>query len=262
MDFSCIWLSYNLIPKNAIRKTYSITILCLSTYHGKRYDEGNEGTDSMKKHDLHTHCINTDFQGSILVTNGSQIEFKQAYGLADRVHNISNSTHTRFGIASGCKLFTAIAILQLIEKGFFSLDSRLRDVLPLKHSHFHESITVHQLLTHTSGIPDYFDEEEMDDFEDLWKERPSYRMESPADFLPLFEQEPMKSTPGERFSYNNSGYVLLGLIIEAHTGIKFFRICGDPYIRIGRHGEVGLLQDGPAAGWNSHGLHRSRGWAV
>ncbi len=221
MDFSCIWLSYNLIPKIAIRKTYSITILCLSTYHGKRYDEGNEGTDSMKKHDLHTHCINTDFQGSILVTNGSQIEFKQAYGLADRVHNISNSTHTRFGIASGCKLFTAIAILQLIEKGCFSLDSRLRDVLPLKHSHFHESITVHQLLTHTSGIPDYFDEEEMDDFEDLWKERPSYRMESPADFLPLFEQEPMKSTPGERFSYNNSGYVLLGLIIEAHTGITF-----------------------------------------
>ncbi|MGX1265328.1 CubicO group peptidase (beta-lactamase class C family) [Rossellomorea marisflavi] len=175
----------------------------------------------MKKHDLHIHCINTDFQGSILVTTGSQIEFKEAYGLADRVHNVPNSTHTRFGMASGCKLFTAIAILQLIEKGFFSLDSRLLDVLRLKHSHFHESITVHQLLTHTSGIPDYFDEEEMDDFEDLWKEQPSYRMESPADFLPLFEQEPMKSTPGERFSYNNSGYVLLGLIIEQHAGITF-----------------------------------------
>ncbi len=175
----------------------------------------------MKKHDLHTYCINTDFHGSILVTSGSQIEFQQAYGLADRVHNIPNSTQTRFGMASGCKLFTAIAILQLIEKGCFSLDSRIRDVLPLKHSHFHESITVHQLLTHTSGIPDYFDEEKMDDFEDLWRDQPSYRMESPADFLPLFEQETMKSTPGERFSYNNSGYVLLGLIIEAHAGITF-----------------------------------------
>ncbi|MDR4937848.1 serine hydrolase [Rossellomorea marisflavi] len=175
----------------------------------------------MKKHDLHTYCINMNFHGSILVTSGSQIEFQQAYGLADRVHNIPNSTQTRFGMASGCKIFTAIAILQLIEKGCFSLDSRIRDVLPLKHSHFHESITVHQLLTHTSGIPDYFDEEKMDDFEDLWRDQPSYRMESPADFLPLFEQETMKSTPGERFSYNNSGYVLLGLIIEKHAGITF-----------------------------------------
>lgn len=218
----------------------------------------------MKKHDLHIYCINTDFQGSILVTRGSQVEFKEAYGLADRVHNIPNSTHTRFGMASGCKLFTAIAILQLIEKGCFSLDSRLRDILHMEHTSFHESITVHQLLTHTSGIPDYFDEEEMDDFEDLWRDQPSYRMESPADFLPLFEQEPMKSTPGERFSYNNSGYVLLGLIIEAHAGITFSEYVETQIFEAAGMEKSGyfrmdLLPDGTATGYIGlgDGLYKS-----
>jgi CubicO group peptidase (beta-lactamase class C family) len=77
------------------------------------------------------------------------------------------------------------------------------------------------LLTHTSGVPDYFDEEVMDDFEELWIENPMYRLRRLEDFLPLFQNETMKFKPGERFDYNNAGFILLGLIVEEASGLPF-----------------------------------------
>ena len=77
-------------------------------------------------------------------------------------------------MASGCKIFTAVAICQLVEKGVLTFDTCLKECLEDSFPNFYEGITIHHLLTHTSGIPDYFDEEEMDDFEDLWKDTPMY----------------------------------------------------------------------------------------
>ena len=77
------------------------------------------------------------------------------------------------------------------------------------------------MLTHTSGIPDYFDEDEMDDYEALWIHRPMYHIRRLNDFLPLFQNEKMKHAAGSTFHYNNAGYIVLGLVIEQASGQAF-----------------------------------------
>ncbi|MCJ0933271.1 beta-lactamase family protein [Virgibacillus halodenitrificans] len=162
-----------------------------------------------------------DFSGVVYVQRKGKVEVEKSYGYANRSHSVKNNIDTRFGIASGCKLFTAIAICQLVEQDKLSFHSKLSECLPYEFKHIDLGVTVHQLLTHTSGIPDYFDEEEMDDFEELWEQNPMYLLRKPADFLPMFSNKPMKFTPGEKFHYNNAGYILLGLIIEAISGMAF-----------------------------------------
>ncbi|SES40319.1 serine hydrolase [Psychrobacillus sp. OK032] len=162
-----------------------------------------------------------DFSGSILIKQRRQILAKSSYGYANRADKVENEIRTRYGIASGCKIFTAVAISQLVEEGKLSFDTKLKECLDSSFPNFDESITIHHLLTHTSGIPDYFDEEIMDDFEELWIESPMYHMRSLSDFLPLFQQAQMKFSPGEKFHYNNAGFIVLGLIIEKVSGLEF-----------------------------------------
>jgi len=161
-----------------------------------------------------------DFSGSIFVKQDEE-EFKLSSGYANRVEERLNKVNTRFGIASGCKLFTAIGIAQLVEKEQLSFKTKLRDCLNVSFPHFDPNITIHQLLTHTSGISDYFDEDVMEDYEDLWKQTPMYLLKSPQDFLPLFQNGEMIASPGDAFHYNNAGYIVLGLIIEQQTGMAF-----------------------------------------
>ncbi|WP_042474915.1 serine hydrolase domain-containing protein [Bacillus ndiopicus] len=163
-----------------------------------------------------------DFSGSVLVEEGtSKLSLNQSFGYANRSEQIHNNASTRFGIASGCKLFTAIAICQLVEKGQLSFQTKLSDCLQQHFSTFDPEITIHHLLTHTSGIPDYFDEEIMADFEELWVTNPMYHIRKLSDFLHLFQNQSMKYRVGERFHYNNAGYILLGLIVEQATGETF-----------------------------------------
>ena len=161
------------------------------------------------------------FSGSIFVKQVEWEHFQANFGYANRAEGILNEEETRFGIASGCKLFTAVAIAQLVEAGKLSFATLLRDVLEIPFPHFHEDVTVHHLLTHTSGIPDYFDEEIMGDFEDLWIKTPMYHIRRLHDFLPLFQKERQKFIPGEKFYYNNAGYIILGLIVEKVSGMIF-----------------------------------------
>ncbi|KMJ57277.1 penicillin-binding protein [Bacillus sp. LL01] len=162
-----------------------------------------------------------EFSGVIHVENRAGMIHASAHGYSNRSESIPNKLETRFGIASGCKLFTAIGICQLVESGKLSFDSKLSSLLDHPFPHFHPDVTVHHLLTHSSGVPDYFDEEVMDDFEELWVEYPMYHMRKLEDFLPLFQNLSMKFEPGEKFHYNNAGYILLGLIIEKVAGVPF-----------------------------------------
>lgn len=162
-----------------------------------------------------------DFSGSVMVQEENGRTATASFGYANRSDSLKNNAETRFGIASGCKLFTAIAICQLVEEGKFTFDTKLSDCLDIEIPSFSEEITIHHLLTHTSGIPDYFDEEVMDDFEVLWIKRPMYHIRRLKDFLPMFQNEQMKSAPGQSFHYNNAGYILLGLIVEQATQIEF-----------------------------------------
>ncbi|ERG67409.1 serine hydrolase domain-containing protein [Exiguobacterium chiriqhucha] len=164
--------------------------------------------------------IKPDFSGSALVMRQDDILFDNQQGYANRAERIENRTSTRFGIASGCKLFTAIAVCQLIEQGKLAFTSTLRECLAIDFPRFDPDVTVEQLLTHTSGIPDYFDESVMDDFEELWRQRPMYHIRQLRDFLPMFQHEPMRQERGV-FQYNNAGYILLGLIVEQASGLMF-----------------------------------------
>ncbi|KGP92226.1 penicillin-binding protein [Pontibacillus chungwhensis BH030062] len=170
---------------------------------------------------LEDQMLRTHFSGSIYIEQKNEVLFEAAGGDADRSEARKNTIDTRFGIASGCKLFTAIAICQLVDKGAISFYSKLSQCIDETFPNFDEGITIHHLLTHTSGIPDYFDEDEMDDFEALWKTIPMYTLRNCRDFLPMFEKGRMKFQPGDDFHYNNAGYIILGLVVEAQTGMNF-----------------------------------------
>ncbi|MBU9722434.1 MULTISPECIES: serine hydrolase domain-containing protein [Bacillaceae] len=166
-------------------------------------------------------CDKINFSGVILGKDNEDVLFESAFGFANRSDKLENNMDTRFGIASGCKIFTAVAICQLVEKGLLTFETKLEDCLEANFPHFDEKVTVHHLLTHTSGVPDYFDEAVMDDFEDLWKQNPMYRIKRLEDFLPLFQDQKMMFSPGEKFHYNNGGFILLGLIVESISRQKF-----------------------------------------
>lgn len=161
------------------------------------------------------------FSGVVSVEHAGEAVLSRGYGFADRADAILNTATTRFAQASGSKTLTAVAVGRLVEEGHIAFDSRMADCLEIWPSNFDAGVTVHHLLTHTSGVPDYFDEEVDDDFEVLWATLPTYRVRTPGDVFPLFADKPMKFPPGERFSYCNSGFVLLGLLIEQHTGVPF-----------------------------------------
>ncbi|MFO7547210.1 MAG: serine hydrolase domain-containing protein [Trueperaceae bacterium] len=161
------------------------------------------------------------FSGVVSVRERGEVVFEQAFGLAHRAERIPNTPATRFGIASGTKTLTAIAVAQLVEQGRLAFDARLADCVDAPLPAFDPDVTLHHLLTHSAGIPDYFDEAVMDDYEALWRERPMYRFRTPSDFLPLFAHLPMKAAPGTTWAYNNAGYVLLGLAVERAAGMPF-----------------------------------------
>lgn len=161
------------------------------------------------------------FSGVIFIRNGDKVIFEKSYGMANRADSVTNKIDTRFGIASGCKIFTAVSICQLVEQGLLKFETNLKDCLSIDFPHFDAGITIHSLLTHTSGIPDYFDEEVDDDYEKLWQDRPVYVMREPGDFVPMFQNDEMKFPPGERFCYSDAGFILLGAIVEEATGLSF-----------------------------------------
>jgi CubicO group peptidase (beta-lactamase class C family) len=158
------------------------------------------------------------FSGVVSVRRLGAVLYERAAGFADRSHGIENTLGTRFGMASGSKFFTALVIGLLMEDGELSFSTPLRDCVDRGLPPYSEEITIRHLLTHTSGIPDYYDEDVVTDFDSFMLSIPGYELRGPRDYLPAFPDGPMKFAPGERFSYCNSGYVLLGVVIEEVTG--------------------------------------------
>jgi CubicO group peptidase (beta-lactamase class C family) len=149
--------------------------------------------------------------------------------MANRADAVPVRPGTRFGLASLTKMFTAVAVADLVRQGTLSFDAPVVNLLPpdRRPATLCADVTVHHLLSHTSGIADYYEEEDEpddDDFADLWTTRPSYRMLRPADFLPLFGDLPPYRAAGQRFQYSNGGYILLGLVIEELTGTPYAEI--------------------------------------
>jgi CubicO group peptidase (beta-lactamase class C family) len=161
------------------------------------------------------------FSGVVSVRWQETLLYEKAFGYADRSNKLENAVDTRFGIASGTKFLTALAIGKLIEAKKLSLLTRLSDCITHPFPHYSPEITIGQLLNHTSGIPDYYDEEKITNFDDFALSIPTYALKNLRDYLPTFPDEPMKFVPGARFSYCNGGFILLGIVIEELTGMKY-----------------------------------------
>lgn len=165
--------------------------------------------------------IDPDFRGNICIVQNSNVLYEAATGYRDLPNRIPNTLETKFASASAGKLFTAVGILQLIDQGKLGFEDTLGELLDMELNEIDREVTVRQLLTHTSGVPDYFDETVMWEYEDLWREFPNYKIRRNNDLFLLFLQKPMMYPRGEKFQYNNSGYVLLASIIEKLTGLPF-----------------------------------------
>lgn len=165
--------------------------------------------------------IDRDFRGNVYIIQDREVLCENVTGFADLANEIPNTIETKFASASAGKVFVAVGILQLIEQGKIKFDDTLGRLLDIDLHDIDPDVTVEQLLTHTSGVPDYFDESVMDEYEELWVDFPNYKIRHNNDLFPLFMNKPMMYSKGERFQYNNSGYVLLAAIIEKVTGVYF-----------------------------------------
>ncbi|MDR0897651.1 MAG: beta-lactamase family protein [Oscillospiraceae bacterium] len=164
------------------------------------------------------------FSGVFTVSNEQGVIFERCSGFRNRSEALPNNKDTVFGIASGTKLFTGLAICKLIDAGKLSLDDALCNILPHDLDQIDKSVTVHHLLTHTSGIGDYLDEEAPNSNEQiqaLYNQYPVYLWERLDYYLPMIIHLPKKFEPGARFGYSNAGFVLLGLVIEAVSGKSY-----------------------------------------
>jgi CubicO group peptidase (beta-lactamase class C family) len=151
------------------------------------------------------------FTGSVLVAEGGKVIYKKGFGLANREWNIPNRPDTKFRLGSITKQFTSMLILLLVEQGKVDLEGKLSDYLPYYRKDTGSRITIHHLLTHSSGIPSYTSIPNF--FEDI--SRDPYPVK---EFVEKYCSGDLEFEPGSKFLYNNSGYFLLGAIIEEITG--------------------------------------------
>lgn len=181
---------------------------------------------------LSTLAAETDFSG-VAVVHGlgdgdGQRVIELAHGLADRANERPNTLDTRFAIASGAKGLTALATASLIESGQLGFDTTLRSLTggdtALDLPNADPAVTIEQLLGHTSGVGDYLDEDAIGDIDDYVMTLPVHRLAEPNDYLPMIAAPRQVTRPGERFAYNNGGYVMLSVAIERATGLSFYEV--------------------------------------
>lgn len=157
-----------------------------------------------------------EFSGTVLIARDGKLIFQKAVGLASQEYDVPNRIDTKFNLGSINKIFTQVAIGQLIDAGKLSLDDKLGKLLPdYPNRPAAEKVTIRQLLDMSSGIGDFFGPE----FEAM----PKNRVRTIKDFLPLFAAEPLLFEPGTKRQYSNGGYVVLGAIIERVSGQDYYQ---------------------------------------
>jgi len=153
------------------------------------------------------------FSGAILIAHKGRLVLNRAWGMADREKQIKNTVDTQFCIGSMNKMFTAVAVLQLVQQGKLSLDGTISDYWPDYPNHdLSARVTIRQLLTHTGGTGDIFT-----------PEYEAHRLEtrSLADYVKLYGNRPVHFEPGSRMEYSNYGFILLGRLIEIVSGESY-----------------------------------------
>ena len=172
------------------------------------------------------------FNGTALVAENGKVIYKGGFGMANMEWAIPNTPDTRFRLGSITKQFTAMLTLRLVEQNKIKLDGTISDYLPDYRKDIGQKVTIHQLLTHTSGIPSYTSQPGF--FENV--SRNPYKVD---EFVKKYASGDLQFEPGSKYSYNNSGYFLLGAIIE--------RVTGKPYEQVLQEnifGPLGMMNTG------------------
>jgi len=173
------------------------------------------------------------FSGVFAVSGTEGTIFRQACGYRNIAEELPNTVDTAFAIASGTKLFTGLAVCKLIDEKKLNLEDKLWDLLQYDLGKIDKRVTVFHLLTHTSGVGDYIDEED-DDCEEklqaLYDKYPVHLWTRLEYYLQMITPLSPKFEPGERYSYSNSGFVLLGLAVEAVSGLSYQQYVQDNII--------------------------------
>jgi CubicO group peptidase (beta-lactamase class C family) len=157
------------------------------------------------------------FNGTVLVAENGKVIYKKGFGLANMEWSIPNEPDTRFRLGSITKQFTATLVLQLVEQGKLKLDGRVSDYLDGYRKDTGAKITIHHLLSHTSGLPNYT---ALPGFFETVSRNP-YAVD---DFVKKYASGDLEFEPGAKFNYSNSGYFLLGAIIEKVTGKSYEQV--------------------------------------
>ena len=182
------------------------------------------------------------FNGSVLVSHEGEIIYKKGFGFANMEWDIPNQVNTKFQIASVTKQFTAMLIMQLVADNKLDLHKPISNYLPDYPKKSGDIITIHHLLTHSSGIPNVNNGEKV------------FR---PKEMVNQFAGEQLQFTPGERFEYSNSGYVLLGYIIEKMIGKKYDEILQDKIFKPLNMNSTGFYRHRPLIKNMSSGYNKA-----
>ncbi|MFS0865930.1 serine hydrolase domain-containing protein [Microbacterium sp. 179-B 1A2 NHS] len=161
------------------------------------------------------------FSGIVTIDVGGERRLERVVGFAHRGHRVPITPDTRLAIASGSKIFTALAVLRLVEQGLLRLDQPVRTVLGEDLPLIDPGVTIEHLLSHTSGIGDYIDESAGGDIDDYVLTAPVHTFETAESFLAVLDGFEQAFPPGTEFGYCNGGYVVLAIVLERITGEAF-----------------------------------------
>lgn len=189
----------------------SICFLAIAANPIQCFAEGDETFESKLDAYIQPYLDARDFAGTILVASNGKIQVHKAYGFSNLEHGVEHTIHSKFRIGSISKHFTSVAILILQERNKLEVDDTVSKYLPEYPNG--DRITLHHLMTHRSGIPNYVN---FAGYDDVRKKK--YSGEQAIEW---FKDKPLDFEPGGGYSYSNSGYVLLRLIIEKVSGEPF-----------------------------------------
>jgi len=183
----------------------TIAVIIFLILCDKSPQNSDDGFEAQVVEYLNAHLVQKTFNGSVLIAKNGQILYSEGFGMANIELGVPNSPKTKFRLGSITKQFSAMLIMQLQERGLLSVDDSLTKYIPDYPNG--DKITIHHLLTHTSGVPSFTG------FPDYAK-----IMVQPLkleEIIALFKNKPLEFEPGTKYRYSNSGYVLLGYILES-----------------------------------------------
>ena len=198
------------------------------------------------------------FSGAVRVERSGNVQIEQAFGEAHRSCGLPNAASTKFAIASGAKGFTALTIWSLVADGTLSLQTTARSLLGADLPLIDDAVTVEQLLGHRSGIGDYLDEADWKP-DDYVLSVPVHQLDRAEDYLAVLDGRPQVFAPGERFAYNNGGFVVLAILAERCTGLPFHELVEQRVSRPAGLSDTGFLRSDELPGDTAVGYLHAEG---